>query len=284
MFMKEKFRIGSYNTLKVSRLVEFGAYLDAGDGKEVLLPGKYIDHPLQTGDEVTVFVYTDSEDRPVATTEKPYATVGEFAYLQVNDVNRFGAFLDWGLIAKELLVPFGEQRAKLSRGMIVLVYVYLDHTTGRVVGSCKIDKFIGNTVPDYKRGDKVKALVYDRNDVGYKVIVDNLFYGMIYLNEVYTTPVIGTTIDAYVKNVREDGKIDLLMNGGGDKRVLHLADTILDRLRHQQESFLPLTDASSPEAIKEIFACSKKDFKKAIGHLYRERLITIENDGIRLCE
>lgn len=279
---QNKIKIGNYNRLKVTRLVDFGAYLDAGNGAEVLMPSKYIDHPLKPGDEVDVFVYTDSEDRPVATTEHPFATVGEFVFLQVNDVNRFGAFLDWGLIAKELLVPFSEQRAKLARGMVTLVYVYLDHTTGRVVGSCKIDKFLGNTIPEYSRGDKVKALIYDRNKVGYKAIVDNLHHGIIYSNETYTTPVIGTTIDAYVKNVRSDGKIDLLMSGGGDKRIDRLSEEIMECLRSQPDGFFPLTDSSSPEAIRESFSCSKKDYKKAIGHLYRERLITIENDGIKL--
>ncbi len=280
--MKSFIKIGKYNTLKVKRLVDFGAYLDAGGDKEVLLPGKYISSPLKPGDEVDVFVYTDSDDRPVATTEHPFATVGEFAFLQVSDVNRYGAFLDWGLIAKELLVPFGEQRAKLSRGMVVPVYVFLDDATKRVVASCKIDKFLGNTIPEYRRGDKVKALVYDRNEVGYKVIVDNLHHGIIYENELYKPLVIGNTVDAYVKNVRPDCKIDLLLHGADDHRVDELAARILDRLGSQPGGYYPLTDSSSPEAVKAAFACSKKDFKKALGNLYRRRLITIHDDGIVL--
>ncbi|MDE6581968.1 MAG: GntR family transcriptional regulator [Duncaniella sp.] len=280
--MKSHIKIGKYNTLKVGRLVDFGAYLDGGDGTEVLLPAKYITEPLKPGDEVRVFVYTDSDDRPVATTEHPYATAGEFAFLQVNDVNRYGAFLDWGLIAKELLVPFSEQRAKLARGMVVPVYVYLDDNTKRVVASCKIEKFIGNTIPYYKRGFKVKALVYDRNEVGYKVIVDNLHHGIIYENELYKPLVIGSTVDAYVKHVRPDCKIDLLLHGGDDHRVDELAEAVLDRLAGEPGGYYPLTDSSSPEAIKAAFACSKKDFKKAIGSLYRRRLITIHDDGIKL--
>lgn len=280
--MKSKLLIGNYNHLTVNRLVDFGAYLDTGEGGEVLLPAKYISETLHPGDEVDVFVYTDSDDRLIATTEKPYAVVGEFAYLQVNDVNRYGAFLDWGLIAKELLVPFGQQRARLARGMVVLVYVYLDDTTKRVVASCKIDKFLGNTIPAYKRGDKVEALVYERNDMGYRVIVDNLHHGFIYDSDLYKPMVIGKKVTAYVKSIRPDSKIDLLLSGADDHRIDALSNRIMRRLQAQPDGFFPLTDSSSPEAIRHSFECSKKDFKKAIGHLYRERVITIADDGIWL--
>ena len=167
-------KIGQYNTLKVTRLVDFGAYLDGGDGTEILMPAKYISAPLSPGDEVEVFVYRDSEDRPVATTEHPYAIVGEFAFMQVSQVNNVGAFLDWGLEAKNLLVPFREQKVRMLQGGIYLVYVYLDHTTQRVVASSKIEKFIGNVLPHYNAGDKVQALVYEHTPIGYRCIVDNL--------------------------------------------------------------------------------------------------------------
>ena len=277
-------KIGKYNSLQVSRNVDFGAYLADRDGNEVLLPARYITVPLQPGNELEEFVYKDSEDRPVATTEHPFAEVGEFAYLQVTQVNNTGAFLDWGLVGKELLVPYSEQKMKLSRGMVVLVYVYLDNATQRVVASAKIEKFLGNRYPDYKLGDKVEALVYKHTELGYKAIVDNLFHGMVYENELYKPLEIGKTIPAYVKQVREDGKIDLVLSGGNDGRVDALMERILDRLKDQPGCFLPISDSASPETIRATFQCSKKDFKKAIGHLYRDRKIVITDGGIRLAE
>lgn len=275
-------KIGKYNSLQVARNVDFGAYLTDGDGNEVLLPARYITVPLQPGNDMEVFVYKDSEDRPVATTEHPFAEVGEFAYLQVTQVNNTGAFLDWGLIGKELLVPYSEQKMKLSRGMVVLVYVYLDNATMRVVASAKIEKFLGNRYPRYKIGEKVEALVYKRTELGYKAIVDNLFHGMVYENELYAPLEIGKAISAYVKQVRDDGKIDLVLSGGNDGRVEALMDKIIKRLEEQPGRFLPISDSASPETIRATFQCSKKDFKKAIGHLYRQRMILITDGGIRL--
>lgn len=277
-------KIGKYNSLQVSRNVDFGAYLADRDGNEVLLPARYITVPLQPGNELEVFVYKDSEDRPVATTEHPFAEVGEFAYLQVTQVNNTGAFLDWGLVGKELLVPYSEQKMKLSRGMVVLVYVYLDNATQRVVASAKIEKFLGNRFPDYKLGDKVEALVYKHTELGYKAVVDNLFHGMVYESELYKPLEIGKAIPAYVKQVREDGKIDLVLSGGNDGRVDALMERILARLKDQPGCFLPISDSASPETIRATFQCSKKDFKKAIGHLYRDRKIVITDGGIRLAE
>ncbi|MDE5826900.1 MAG: GntR family transcriptional regulator [Duncaniella sp.] len=277
-------KIGQYNSLKVARNVDFGAYLTDNDGNEVLLPARYITVPLQPGNELEVFVYKDSEDRPVATTEHPFAIVGDFAYLQVTQVNNTGAFLDWGLVGKELLVPYSEQKMKLSRGMVVLVYVYLDDITKRVVASAKIEKFLGNKYPNYKIGQKVEALVYKHTEFGYKAIVDNLFHGMVYENELYKPLEIGKIISAYVKQVRDDGKIDLVLSGSHDGRVDSLMDTILRRLRDQPGGFLPISDSATPETIRATFQCSKKDFKKAIGHLYRERKILITDGGIRLSD
>lgn len=274
-------KIGKYNTLKVVKNVDFGAYLDGGNGVEILLPARYIGEPLHPGDEIEVFIYKDNEGRLIATTEHPYAQVGEFAFLQVNDVNRMGAFLDWGLM-KQLLVPFSEQTIKLSRGMVVPVYVYLDDASQRVVASAKIDHFLGNCVPHYKVGDSVKALVYKHAEVGYKAIVDNLFHGMFYESELYRPLEIGEEVTAYVNRVREDGKIDLLLYGRKDGRVDSLAGTIRERLSNTQEGFLPLCDSSSPEEIRAVFSCSKKDFKKAIGSLYREHVISLVDGGIKL--
>lgn len=274
-------KIGKYNRLKVVKLVDFGAYLDGGENLEILLPAKYIESPLEPGDELEVFIYRDSEERLVATTEHPFAQVGEFAYLQVSAVNRVGAFLDWGL-TKQLLVPFSEQTVKLREGMICLVYVYLDDVTKRIVASAKIDRFLGNKYPTYKIGDKVEALIYKHTELGYKAIVDNLYHGMVYESDLYAPLVIEEKVTAYVKRVREDGKIDLTMSGANDGRIGKLAKDIIARLKEEPDGFLPLSDNSSPESIKAIFNCSKKDFKKAIGNLYKKKRILISSAGISL--
>ncbi|MCC8117410.1 MAG: GntR family transcriptional regulator [Bacteroidales bacterium] len=273
-------KIGRYNHLRVNRLVDFGAYLDAGDDHEILMPAKYMDPDIQPGDEVDVFVYTDSEDRLVATTEHPFAEVGEFAYLQVADVNKVGAFMDWGLQAKQLLVPFSEQKLKMNPGCIYLVYVYLDDTTKRIVGSSKIEKYLGNVLPHYKRGDEVKALVFQHNALGYRCIVDNLHYGLIYQNELFQPLELETTIKAYVKQVREDGKIDLTVGDCSRIRTRDTADEILDQLQ-QAGGELPFSDKSDPDEIRDRFHCSKKDFKKALGKLYKEHRIELLADSIK---
>lgn len=271
-------KLGKYQTLLVSRSVDFGVYLhEGGDTKEVLLPARYVPEGLAPGDSIEVFVYNDSEDRLVATTERPYATVGEFAFLEVKDVNEVGAFIDWGLIAKDLLVPFSEQKVKMRRGGIYLVYVYVDDSTERIVASARIERFLGNVFPDYKPGDKVDALVYEHTEIGYKVIVDNLHRGMIYSNEIYRSIELEENIKAFVKQVRPDGKIDLTLNDIAARRTANLSEDILEYLHRPDAG--PVGDKSSPERIQMIFNCSKKDFKKAVGHLYRERKIALAADG-----
>lgn len=267
-------KIGENNKLKVVRPVDFGVYLDGGEAGEILMPAKYISSPLSPGDEVDVFVYTDSEDRLVATTERPFARVGEFAFLQVLQVNRVGAFLDWGLPAKNLLVPFAEQKAKMCPGGIYLVYVYLDHTTKRVVASSKIEKYIGNVVPRYTPGDKVSALVFEHTSIGYRCIVDNLHYGMIYDNEVFRPIEVENTVEAYVRQVREDGKIDLTLADKASVRTDSLSERVYNAIV-EAGGRLPMSDKSSPEEIRERFQCSKRDFKQAIGHLFRDRRILL---------
>lgn len=269
-------KIGEYNRLKVVRLVDFGAYLDNEEGGEVLMPLKYIDSPIKPGDRVDVFVYTDSDDRPVATTEKPYATVGQFAFLQVSEVNKIGAFLDWGLASKQLLVPFNEQKVRLRAGGIYPVYVYLDDATKRVVASAKIGKFMGNTIPRYHVGEKVKCLVYGHTELGYKAIVDNLFAGMIYANKTYVPIEIGETVMAVVTKVREDGKIDLRHDRGKmSDRVDDLTERVIAlALKHGGK--LPLNDSSDPAEIKRLLECSKKDFKRAVGQLYKEHRLSLD--------
>ncbi len=273
--------IGRINRLKVNRIVDFGAYLDGGNEKEILLPAKFIKEELNPGDEVDVFVYTDSEDRLIATTRKPRAMVGEFAYMEVVQVNKVGAFLDWGVEAKDLLVPFREQKTEMREGGVYLVYVYLDHATQRIVASAKINKFVGNVIPHYKKGDKVEALVYEHTPIGFRCIVDNLHHGMIYDNETYSDVRVGDKITAYVKNVREDMKIDLMTGDRADRRTNDLGSKILDELK-KHGGKLPYSDKSSPEDIQRAFACSKRDFKKAIGHLYKAHKIAITAEGISL--
>ncbi len=268
--------IGRYNTLKVLRAVDFGYYLDDTEGGEILMPAKFAVSPLSPGDEVKVFVYTDSSDRLIATTEHPFAQAGEFAYLQVAEVNRVGAFLDWGLEAKQLLVPYSEQKMKMMQGGVYLVYVYVDNTTKRVVASSKVEKYLGNVLPRYMRGDKVSALVIEHTPIGYKCIIDNLHRGMIYQSETFVPVALQTTVDAYVKGVREDGKIDLSIRPSGGERTHALEDRILEAL---DAGNLTVTEKSSPEEIEAAFGCSKRDFKQAVGHLYKARKIDI-NAGV----
>lgn len=272
--------IGKDNRLKVAREVDFGVYLADDEGNEVLMPARYVSEGVRVGDTVDVFVYTDSEDRPVATTEVPYAKVGEFAFLQVTAVNRIGAFLDWGL-PKDLLVPFSEQNAKMMQGGVYPVYVYLDHESRRVVASARLEKHLGNVYPDYKPGQEVESLVIQHTPIGYKVIVDNLHWGMLYHNEIFTPLEIEQTVRAYVKNIRPDGKIDLTLSSSTGRRVHNLADRIIERVRTAGGS-MPMSDKSSPEEIKAEFQCSKKDFKKALGALYKDRRITITDTGITI--
>ncbi len=275
-------KIGNYNILRIARFVDFGAYLADDDNNEVLLPSRYVPDDAAVGDEIEVFVYTDSEDRIVAVTDRPYAQVGEFAFLQVAEVNRFGAFLEWG-VPKHLFVPFSEQRPRMQAEGIYPVYLYLDHITKRVVASAKLEKFLGNVIPEYRPGDKVTALVWQHTPIGYKVIVDNLFQGMIYDNEIFAPLELEQTVTALVKAVRDDGKIDLTLGDKASARVSDLAEDIIEKLREHGGS-ISISDSSSPDEIKAIFHCSKKDFKKAVGKLYKERRILLEDGGIHLSD
>lgn len=274
-------KIGKYNTLTVARDTEHGLYLaDPESGREVLLPGHMITDDMVSGKEIEVFVYTDSQNRPIATTERPFAVVGEFAFLQVNDVNNYGAFLDWG-IGKDLLVPFAQQKSRMFKGGIYPVYVYLDKTTDRVVASAKIEKFLGNIIPEYTPGNRVSLLVIDHNEAGYRVIVDNLHWGMVYESDLGKPLEVESTTEGYVKKVRPDGKIDVAVGPVAAERVGRLSHAIL-RAATEAGGVLGLSDRSTPEEIKEILGCSKKDFKKAVGHLYKEGKIAIDADSITL--
>ena len=271
--------IGKINSLEIARRTEQGFYLIDENGNEVLLPNRYITADMNIGDTIDVFVYNDSEDRPIATTETPYAQVGEFALLRVKAVNSIGAFLDWGLM-KDLLVPFREQRMRMIAGRSYIVYVYVDDESKRIVASAKLDKFLDNKIPEYKFRKKADILVVKRTDLGFKVIVDNLFSGMIYHDEIYQDINIGEHYTAFIKNVRPDGKIDLKLGDREVKRVKGLADVIMDYIKANGGS-MQITDSSSPEMIRAVSNCSKKDFKKTLGFLYKAKKIIITPSEVK---
>ena len=272
--------IGKYNTLRVIKRVDFGVYLDGGDLGEILMPIRYVPENCQPDDEVTVFVYPDSEDRPVCTTETPLAQVGEFAQLRVKDVTGIGAFLDWGLM-KDLFVPFNEQKSKMREGGIYLVYVYLDESTKRVVASAKIEKFLDNVPPAYEPNQEVSLMIIGETDLGYNAIVNNLHTGLLYTSEVFEQLETGQKIQAFVKKVREDDKIDLILHKPGYEKIDSISANILEVLRKNGGS-LPLGDKSDADDIYNAFGISKKSFKKAIGSLYKQRIIKVTAEGIRI--
>ncbi len=273
-------RLGDYNTLKVVKKVDFGLYLDGGDDGEILMPIRYVSEETAVGDEVTVFVYLDSEDRIIATTEQPKAKVGEFAYLEVKAVNRFGAFLDWGL-TKDLMVPFREQKVKMEQGQWHLVFIYIDLDTDRIAASAKLDQFLDNVAPEYKDGDEVKIMVAGRTDLGYKVIINELHWGVIYANEVFKTLNRGEVYTAYIKKVREDDKIDVSLQKPGFAKVDSLQEQIMAAL-NESGGFLPVNDKTDAQVIYDMFGCSKKSFKMTIGTLFKQRKIVIDSAGIKL--
>lgn len=266
--------IGKYNDLRVNRFVDFGLYLIDDEANEVLLPKRYLTGEEQIDDMLHVFVYNDSENRPVATTETPYAVVGDFALMRVNQVNQVGAFLDWGLVNKELLVPFREQRVRMQAGRSYIVYVYIDDATKRIVASAKLNKFLDNKMPRFYHRQKVDVLVVQRTELGYKVIVNNLHWGLLYSNEIFGDVNIGDRRTAYIKRVRPDGKIDVTLEMIEKMRVEHLSDAILAYLQSHGGS-MNLTDKSEPKAIQDAFECSKKDFKKALGLLYKQKKVML---------
>lgn len=273
--------VGRMNELDVVREVEMGWFLSPKDSEdtEVLLPRRYATQPLVAGASITVFVYADSEDRLLATTETPKAMVGEMAYLQVVEVNKVGAFLDWGL-PKDLLLPYGEQKERLYEGDWCSVFVYKDKYADRVVASQRLNRHIGKTEAPYSTGEKVSIDVVTRTDLGYKVVVNHKHWGLIYANEVFRPMRRGMRMDAWIKKVVHGEKIDLRLDPPGKERFSQAALTILAAL--EETSFIPLHDKSPPEEIRQRFGLSKKHFKAAIGHLYKSRKITIASDGIRI--
>lgn len=272
--------IGKTNTLTVVKKLDFGVYLDGGEAGEILLPQKYVPTDAGIGDDLRVFIYRDSNDRLIATTERPLIEVGEFGYLKAVSTTKIGVFMDWGLL-KDLLVPFREQKRPMNVGEKYIVYAFLDHATDRIVGSTKLDKFLGNKIPHYEEGDKVRVLVVSRTDLGMKVIVDDLFWGMIYNNDLFDPIDTGDRVEGYVKLVRSDGKIDVTLRSKGGERVFHLADRIIGYLE-DCGGRMNISDSSTPEDIKNVFQCSKKDFKKSLGLLYKKGSIIIGDNFVEL--
>jgi len=273
-------KIGRSYELDVVKAVDFGFYLDAEDLGEVLLPIKHAPKGLAEGDYLEVFLYLDSEDRPVATTQKPKVRGGEFAYLKVVENTRVGAFLDWGL-DKDLLVPFSEQHKPMEVGHSYLVHVYINEADGRIVASSKIDKFLDDEKPhNFKPQQAVDLIIANSTDLGYKAIINHSHWGVLYKNEVHQRLSFGQSIKGFIKHVRPDGKIDLSLEGGKVTRDKY-SETILNYLK-KKNGFAPVHDKSDPKLISDLFGMSKGAFKKAIGGLYKQRIISIEKDGIRL--
>ncbi len=272
--------IGKYNTLKIVKDLDFGVYLDGGDGVEILLPARYVPKNVKPGDEVEVFIYHDNEGRLIATTAKPLAQVGEFQFMEVKSVNNTGAFLEWGLM-KDLLVPFKEQKMPMREGKWYLVYVHVDHVTGRIVASARVDKYLDNVIPDYSFNQEVDLLVAEETEIGYKVIINNTHWGLVYHSEVFQRLEKGEHVKGYIKEVREDEKIDVSLTPLGYQKVEGISKIILDSLK-AQGGYIAVHDKSEPELIYSLFRCSKKAFKQAIGALYKQKIINIETEGIRL--
>lgn len=272
--------IGKMNTLDIVKEVDFGLYLDGGPKGEILLPKRYVPETYEIGGPIEVFIYTDSEDRIIATTEKPLAMVGDLAFLQVVSVNQIGAFLDWGL-AKDLLVPFREQRAKMVVGEWHMVAVYLDEESERVAASAKLDEFLNQTPGNFHIGQEVNLQIWSQTPIGFKVIINDAHLGMLYKDEVFQKLDRGQRMKGYIKKVREDNKIDLSLQRPGLGKVEQLSSEILEKLK-KEGGFLAMTDKSHAELIYSVFGESKKTFKKAIGALYKQRLILLEKNGIRL--
>ena len=272
--------VGQFNLMRVDRKVDFGFYMDDG-GEGILLPKRFVPSGLQIDDTISVFVYHDSDNRLIATTQEPFAVVGDIAALKVVEVTSQGAFLDWGLM-KDLFVPVSQQLSTMRLGGKYLVKLYIDAQTGRVAATEKIDKQISNDILTVKEGEKVKIQVYRESEIGYVVIVNQVHQGLVYKNEVFTHLHIGQFIDeAFVKKIREDNKLDIGLGKQGGEKLADDNQKIMSLLK-SHKGFLPYHDKSAPDAIYAFFRMSKKAFKMNVGMLYKLKLISIEEDGILL--
>ena len=274
-------KIGQINSLEVIKTADFGVFLDGDDYGSVLLPSKYVPEGTEIGEHVDVFLYFDSESQLAATIERPIAQVGEWGLMKIEGVNATGAFVNWGIKEKDLLIPFSEQRTRFSAGQTILVYVYTDKASGRIVGTTKFNKWLDKTPANYEVNEQVDLIIAERSQLGYKAIVNGKHWGMIFPSDVFGKLYIGKKLKGFIKHIREDGKIDLALQKVGVAKMDDLSSKILDLLE-KKGGFLPLNDKSSPEAIFDAFRTSKGTYKKTIGGLYKQGKIVIEKDGIRL--
>lgn len=275
-------KLGDWNELKIKRFTEHGAQLDGGSVGKILMPARYVQRNMRPGQMVTVFVYLDQSDRLVATTETPLARVGDFAFLEVAWVNEHGAFLNWGLM-KDLFVPFSEQKMRMEQGRSYLVHIHIDEETHRIVASAKVERYLQEPArKEYYRGRDVEVLLWHKTPLGFKVIVDNAYPGLIYDNQIYTELHSGERHIGQVITLREDGRMDVALGRIGKGRFRDFAEQLRDELAAAPDGRLPFNDHSSAEEIAERFGVSKKTFKRAVGTLYRNREITIEESGIVL--
>lgn len=272
--------LGRYNKLRITRRVDIGAYVDGGELGEILLPRKYVTDTMKVGQTLELFVYNDSEDRIVATTLKPKVQAGECAYLKVVSTSRIGAFMDWGL-PKDLLVPFSEQQKPMQQGYSYMVYAFVDTATQRVAASTRLEKHLSLEGSHYRAGQQVSLQIYARSDLGFKAIVDGRYLGQLYDNETFQRLHHGESLQGYIKRLRSDGRIDLILSKPSAEQQDLLGDAILEHLR-DHEGVSSLTDRSPPEDIYRTFGVSKANYKKALGRLYRDRRIIIEKHQITL--
>ncbi|MGD8111823.1 CvfB family protein [Vibrio sp. TRT 17S01] len=274
-------KVGQINHLEVVKRADFGVFLEAGDYGMTLLPNRFVPEGTEVGQSLDAFLYFDSDNQLVATTETPIAQVGEWGLMKIEGVNSTGAFVNWGIKGKDLLVPFSEQRGRLSAGQNILVYVYTDKASGRIVGTTKFNKLLDKTPANYQQNQQVDLLIAERSDLGYKAIINGQHWGVIFKSDVFGKLFIGKKVKGYIKQVREDGKIDLALQKVGVDKMDDLSSKVVELLE-KKGGFLPLNDKSTPEAIFSAFRTSKGTFKKTIGGLYKQGKIVIEKDGIRL--
>lgn len=275
-----RIELGKFNQLEVVKQVDFGMYLDGGEEGEILLPTRYVPEDCKVGDWLNVFLYLDNEERLIATTLTPLVQVGEFACLEVSWVNQFGAFLNWGLM-KDLFVPFSEQKMKMQVGNKYVIHAYIDDESFRIVASAKVDRYLSKEKAPYQPGEEVNILIWQKTDLGFKAIIENMYSGLLYDSEIFQTLHTGDTLKAYIKQVREDGKIDLILQKPGFEKVDDFSKTLY-RYIADHGGRIGLNDKSPAEEIYDVFGVSKKTFKKAVGDLYKKRLILLHEDGIEL--
>ncbi len=272
--------LGRYNNLRILRRTDIGIFLDGGDFGDILLPRKYALDSMRVDQQVEVFIYNDSEDRIIATTLKPLAQVGECAYLKVVSANRYGAFLDWGL-PKDLLVPFSEQQKPMQKGYSYTAYLFVDDASERIAASTKLEKWLSQEASHFKPRQAVDLLIYGKSDLGFKAVVDGSHLGQLYSNETFKPLHYGERIDGYIKQIRNDGRIDLMLQLPSHRQRSQLSDAIIEHLQ-QNDGVSGLTDKSPPDDIYQTFGVSKANYKKALGQLYKQRRITIEKHQVTL--